>query len=330
MKIKHIYNIVIRWNLLVLIFISNFSFAQNNYSNNVTRDDTSYVSISGTPISLYMPKGFIIANKFPGIKHPESGAFIIISNLTSSYSAIKKGFNKDGFISQGMELIESNEVKFEKGNGILYKATKKNGNSLFRKWILVLDNHPSAIMINGTFIDTFRSAISNDIIDCLLSAKNNKDIYIDYEDAVDFKLDVTDTKLKFAKYFTGTLIYTVDGNFPTKSEDGTSVKIGSSLGVVEIANPKKFALEKLHDLPYNFIDNPEINPIELDGLSGYEIKTYSLDKKTGIKQLIYQVILYSNNTFYLILGTAYNDFENNLSLFIDVSSSFKRRQKPVK
>ena len=329
MKNKHRYNLIIRWKFLFLLFISNLSLAQNYNINNTIVNDSNYVSISGTPISLYMPNGFILANKFSGIKHIEAGAFIMISYLTSSYSVVKDGFTPYSFKSQGMVLIESNEIDFDHGKGMLYKATKANGKRLFRKWILVLDNDASAIMINGTFPDTFHSAISKDIIDCLFSAQITKEKNINYEDAVDFKLDVIDTKLKFAKYYAGTLIYTIDGNFPTKSKDRTSIKIGTSLGVIQIDSPKKFALAKLHDLPYSFIDKPEINSIELDGLSGYEIKAYSIDKKTQIKQFIYQVILYSNNTYYLILGTAYNDFENNLSLFIDVSSSFKRRQKPI-
>jgi len=309
--------------------MSNYSLAQNSLTNNTIKVDTNYISISGTPISLHMPKGFITANKFPGIKHVESGSFIMVSNLTSSYSAIKSGFTRGSFKSQGMKLIESKELNLKKGKGLLYKATKGTGNAQFSKWILVLDNDTSAIMLNGTFPDTFQSAISEEIINCLLTAKVEKGKLINYEDAVDFKLDVIDTKVKFAKYFTGTLIYTVDGNFPPKSKDRTSIKIGSSLGEVKIDNPKKIAFEKLYSLPYNFIDKPEINTIEIDGLSGYEIKAYSLDKKTGIKQFIYQVILFSNKTFYLIVGTAYDDFENNLSLFIDVSSTFKRRQKLI-
>ena len=313
--------------IIILFTIQSVSFAQANIVQNNSDNDSSYVSIPGTLVSLFLPEGFIIANKFPGIKNPETGTFIMVSNLKSSYLQVKKGFTAQGFKNQGMELLESSELNLEQGKGILYKATKKNGNITFRKWILVLQNDTSAIMINGTFPKAFDSDISGEVLDCILSAQINNKQVVKYEEAVNFKIDVEFTKLKFAGYFTGTLIYTTDGNFPPKSKDKTSFKLGSSLGIVEISNPKAFAIERLHSLPFEFKNDYSINPINIDGLSGYEIIAYTKDKKTENGELIYQVILFAGNSYYIMLGTAYDDFENNLSLFIDVSSSFKQRYR---
>ncbi len=312
--------------ILSILFLQTVCYAQAGFANDSLKNDSTYISIPGTSISLFLPAGFSKANKFPGIKHPESGAFIMVSNLNSTYRQVKAGFTSQGFKSQGMELLESSELNLETGKGLLFKASKKNGNIIFNKWILILKNDSSSIMINGTFPKSFDSDIAAEVLDCILSAQIDNKRVIKYEEAVNFEVNVEYTKLKFAKYFAGTLIFTVDGNFPAKSKDKTSFKIGSSLGIVEIKNPRDFAIESLKKLPFTFNKNIEINPIKIDGLSGYEIIAYSTDKKSGFRQLIYQLILYSGNSYYILLGTAYDDYENNLSLFIDVSSSFKQRK----
>lgn len=316
---KQIFQIV----LLITVYSTN-SFSQIN--NPVTSlVDTNYVCIPGTKICLFVPNGFSLANKFSGIKHPQSGAFIMVSELENSLNVIDKVFTSEKFIDEGMTLIEKQKIDLGNRSGLLFKASKISGGLTFSKWILVLGDDSSSIMINGTFPAGFDSEISNNVEGCVLSSIINEDLNISPEESIGFYVDVKDTKLKFAKSFAGTLIYTVDGVFPANSSDPISFKLGSSLGRVIIDNPRDFAINRLYELPYNFEIDPEIIDISINNLSGYEIIAYGKDKKSGFNQLVYQVILFSRGSYYLMLGTAYSDYENNLSLFIDVASTFKRR-----
>ena len=310
--------------IIILILLPTFAYLQTIKHNTKLLPDSNYVKISGTRISLFPPKGFYKATKFAGLKEPKSGASIIVSEMDKAIETIKGGFTKQGFATQGMDLLHSSTEYIGNEKALYYKATKKLGDVLFSKLILIFGNDSSSVMISSTFPHNFDSEISTNIEDCLLSAYFDSGYQFSAESSLGFKINTEGTKLKFAKSFPGTLIYTSDGTFPNKKRDGVSFKIGSSFGKIKIDVPKNFALERLKSLPYQILDTPEILKLNINNLSGYGIVAYAKAKETGIKILIYQVLLYTQESYYLMIGTAYDNFESNLSLFIYTASTFER------
>lgn len=63
----------------------------------------------------------------------------------------------------------------------------------------------------------------------------------------------------------------------------------------------------------------------LQGMSGYEIVGEGITKSSGRKELVYQVMLFTDNGYYIILGTTGSDFDQNLELFKKVARTLKRR-----
>ncbi len=309
---------------LALILLPLLAYLQTINNNTTALLDSNYVKISGTRISLFPPEGFYKATKFAGLKEPKSGASIIVAEMDKSIKIIKSGFTKQGFKTQGINLLHTSTEYIGNEKALFYKATKKTGDILFYKLILIFGNNNSSVMISSTFLDDFDSEVSKNIEDCLLSAHFDSEFQFSAESSLGFKINTEGTKLKFAKSFPGTLIYTSDGNFPDQQKDGVSFKIGSSLGKVKIAEPKTFALERLNSLPYEILEKPEFLKLKINNLSGYGIVAYGKDKETGIKILIYQVLLYTQESYYLMIGTAYDNFESNLSLFIHTASTFER------
>ncbi|MCF8372851.1 MAG: hypothetical protein K9H64_14605 [Bacteroidales bacterium] len=309
---------------LAIILLPLLAFLQETDGAPYQLSDTNYIDIPGTRISLFPPKDFVQATKFAGLKEVRSGATIMVAEMDKPFKAIQQGFTKEGFASQGMDLLKSSEEYIGNEKALLYKASKKSGDVLFSKWILVFGDDTSSVMISGTFPDGFDSEVSSQIENCLLSAKFISSKNISAEGALGFKINTDGTQLKFAKSFPGTLVYTLDGLFPTHHKEGVSFKIGSSLGKVEIENPRTYALERLKSLPYTFKDDPQFLDAKIDDLSGYEIIAYGKDETTGLKVLVYQAILYSHSSYYIMQGLAVDNFESNLSLFIDIASTFAR------
>jgi hypothetical protein len=62
----------------------------------------------------------------------------------------------------------------------------------------------------------------------------------------------------------------------------------------------------------------------MDGISGYEI-TGEGTSTTGVHEFIYQVMLFSETDYYIIVGITNEDFPGNLALFRKVAASFKRK-----
>jgi hypothetical protein len=310
--------------ILAILLLPLPAYLQEKPTGPIIPPDTHYVDIPGTRISLFPPRNFILATKFSGLKQTQLGATILVAEMDKPLQAIQKGFTKEGFASQGMELIKSSTVYIDDEKALLYKATKRSGELLFSKWILIFGDDTSSVMISGTFPDGFDSEVSSQIENCILSARFHSDEKISPEASLGFKIETDGTSFQLAKSFPGTLVYTLDGKFPTKHQDGVSFKIGSSLGKVEIDNPRTYALERLESLHYFFESKPQVMESRINDLSGYEIIAYGIDQKISRNILVYQVLLFSHSSYYLMQGTALNNYETNLSLFIDVASTFKR------
>ena len=73
------------------------------------------------------------------------------------------------------------------------------------------------------------------------------------------------------------------------------------------------------------IDENKISDIQIDGISGYEIIAEGLDNSNGTKEQIYQVMLFTDNGYYIMVGTTKSDFETNLELFKQVARTLKRK-----
>ncbi|NBP70438.1 MAG: hypothetical protein EBU52_17100 [Cytophagia bacterium] len=121
--------------------------------------------------------------------------------------------------------------------------------------------------------------------------------------------------------------YTIDGKVPTESSDKTTFIVGISIANVQTVDKKLTAITRIKRMPYNDlkVDENKINEIEIDGIYGYEIVGEGLDKANGTKELIYQVMLFTDNGYYIIVGTAKTDFQQNLELFKKVARTLKRK-----
>jgi len=152
------------------------------------------------------------------------------------------------------------------------------------------------------------------------------DLTIDPLSAVSFSINTENTKLKFAKNMSGSLLYTVDGKVPTGSEDKTSFIAGLSLANIQTIDKKLTAINRIKKLPFTEIKivEEQILPIEIDGISGYEIVADGFNE-SGVKEMIFQVMLFTDNGYYIMIGTTQNDFQNNLDLFKKVSKTLKRK-----
>jgi hypothetical protein len=181
-------------------------------------------------------------------------------------------------------------------------------------------------MVNGTFPKEV-TELEKDIRESMFSVVYESGLTVDPLSAVSFTVDTENTKLKFGKSMTGMLLYTVDGKVPTESNDKTTFIVGLSLANVQTGDKKLTAITRLKRMPYTDlkIDENEISEIEIDGISGYEIVGEGLDKTNGTKEFIYQVMLFTDNGYYIMVGTTKNDFEQNLELFKKVAKTLKRK-----
>jgi len=142
-----------------------------------------------------------------------------------------------------------------------------------------------------------------------------------------FKVSVKNTKLKFCGNYAGKLAFTVDGKAPTQSPDKTLFTVVLINVNTSGLNKRSYSVNKFMRLPYESLnlDRAILNTIEIDGLSGYEISDQGFSKSSGKKEQVYLVMLYIDSGYYLLIGTATEDFDKNLTVFKTITKTFTQK-----
>lgn len=308
---------------LIGLFATTLAFAQGEINN--TKTD-HHKQIAGTKFFLVPPSGFINANNFQGFQQLNSGASILVMEIPGPFSETTKGFNEQGLKTQGVVLKKKEEIKINGNHGLFLTTEQFAYGTNYSKYILVFGDSKATYMVNGTFPKEV-TELDKDIRESMLSVVYESGLTVDPLSTVSFTVDTDNTKLKFGKSISGMLLYTVDGKVPTESGDKTSFIVGLSLSNVQTVDKKLTALTRIKRLPYTDlkIDESKIKEIEIDGISGYEIVGEGLEKSNGTKELVYQVMLFTDNGYYIMVGTTKNNFEQNLELFKKVAKTLKRR-----
>lgn len=304
---------------LLLLAICFVAFGQKKIQNNLS---DQHQNIVGTKISLLVPDGFSDGLNFLGLQQKERGSSIMVLDIPGPYSEASKGITIEGMLSQGVFV---KKIKTLTVNGLpaTYVSGRQStrGNT-FMKHILVFGSEEETIMINGSYPKQYKKT-GKEIKKSILSVYYNADKIIDPFEVLDFTLDVSDTRLKFGKSMGTSLIYTADGKVPTMANDKIDLVVAKSISELEIEDKKSFSTKRLMQMPLTIDQVKENNEITIDGLQGHEVYAEGRDKKTDEKEYTYQVILFSDQLYYIFLGTTNDESGEGIKEIKKAIQTFK-------
>lgn len=304
-----------------LLMKISFVFSQNSIKNEITNN---HLNVSGTKISLIPPQGFTKAQNFVGFQQDESGSTIMLMDIPGPFSEVSKGMTKENFLSKGVEVKSIEEYILNGKKGLFLTGEQNAYGKIFSKFVFVFGTENETIMINGAFPNNLME-IGKEIKTSILSTFYDENKKINPFDNVDFEIDTNGTNLIFAKSMSNMLTYNTDGLLPTKSKNNTSLIVGKALSNVEVEDTKLYAINRLKKMPFEIVKIENTNEITIDNVSGYEITAIAIDKKTGLEEKVYQVMLFSDNLYYILLGKTNNNFEQNVSEIKKIVKTFKRK-----
>ncbi len=309
--------------LALTISILTFSsvFGQTVINNALTAE---HKSISGTKISIIPPKGFITAQNFLGLQQTQSGASIMIVDLPAAFSESAKGLTKEGFLSQGVEVKEIENLTLNNLPAIFVTGEQNARGSVYTRFVLCFGTDKQTIIINGASPNNLKE-IAKEVKTSILTSFYDAGKTINPFDVVDYEVDFSKSKLRFANSMATALIFTTDGFMPTKSLDKTSLTIAKSFSNVAATDRKLFALNRLKQLPIEITKIESTEEITIDGISGYEIILASKDKKTSEPEKVYFAMLYSDSLYYIFYGSTNQDFNDNIDEIRKFVKTFKRK-----
>ena len=291
---------------LLILFFSIFTFGQNQ------------TQIPGTKYSMIPPKNFVISTNFSGFQNNETGSSILILDLPAPYSEIEKSFTKDALKSKGMDLISKDIVKYKNSDATLIKVSQKANGIEYLKQILIFGNGTKTTIVNGICPKKVQES-ENEIYNSLFTITYDEKQTENPLEAVKYSIEISGTNYKLVRSMLGSLLYSEDGKIP--SEKGLII-VSNSIGNFSSTDKKQFAIDRLKKLPNS--EDAKINSVEkinISDLDGYEI--IAEGKK---EEVIYQVMLFAANQYFLIVGSNKEDQKESLEIYKKVAKTFKIKE----
>lgn len=275
----------------IAFFSSNLSFAKG-------------VHVSGTKITIEPPSEFIAAERFPGFQHNKSGSSIMVTEIPAPVSAVGQGMTKEALASRGMELLEKTKVEVNNQQADLIKIKQTAGAAEYLKWMLLLGDSSTTLLITGTFTPETEAEVGNKIKNSLLTTGWDKEMALDYFDGLSFKMGETD-ELKYAKRISNMILLARDGEFGKPGAAKPMLIVGMAINPVLIEDLATFSNQRvLQTAKVEGIAILEEKKIEVDGHQAYEIIASATDSSEKISMRIYQVIIAINDSYFMAQGRA--------------------------
>lgn len=279
-------------------------------------------NVEGTKVSMVPPEGFTPALKFFGYENTELASSIMVNEMPFPFA--DSNFTREGFEKGGMILESKDEVVIDERNAFLYTLNQNLYGIEYKKYLLAFGDTVHTVLLTGVFPKSI-GKVDSVIKASLLTAEYNKDMIVNPLASCDYSINIENWDYKFALVASGTFAYTLDGKLPTKSEGKEVFMVGNAISKVDFGNKKQYSLERFKKLPYaaKWTIN-SINEVSIDALPGYEIVAYENVAGQNMK-LIYFVMLFEKDSYYLMNGTAAMKMEDNLTIFKEIAGTFKRK-----
>ncbi len=296
-------------------------FGQKKIENKLTEE---HQNIKGTKISLIPSKGFTDGINFLGLQQTESGSSIMILDIPGPYSETSSGINKENLLNKGIEVSKIENLTINGLPAIFVTGTQNVYGNVYTKFILVFGTDDETTMINGVCPESLKK-VSDEVKKSMLTVFYEADKKINPFDALDYTLDVSETKLNFGKSMSNSLVFSVDGQVPTASKDKTNLIAAKSFFQITTEDKKLFCINRLKQTPIEIEKIEYTNEITIDGVSGYEIFAKGKSKKSIETENIYQVILFSDNLYYILFGTTNDKTNESIKEIKKAIKTFKRK-----
>jgi len=278
--------------------------------------------VRGSKISMVPPKDFKVATNFMGFQHAETNSSVMVMDIPGPFTKVSGGLNAENLLKQGVRVDSIQNIRVNGLPGLLIKGEQTAHGIDFLKYSLAFGTDTETILISGV-VPKDNSDFEQRVKKAILSVIYNPTKILTPLDAVDFEISTAGTDFVFAKSMSNMLVYNRDGKMPTESIDKASLVVAKAISKVEITDKKEFATNRIKMLPVQITNIKSVNPIEISGLQGFEINAEGVNRKTGIKELAYQVMLFTDDSYYIIFGSCQENFDENLKVFQKLIGTFK-------
>ncbi len=313
--------------IFTLVSLSTFSQSYNSKAIEITNNhNANYINVTGTKLQIIPPAGFVKSTGYNGYSHQLAGSSIVITEIAGDVNKNFIGFDKKQLFKTGVLVEKTTYYQINGFDALLVEGKQSAYGKTYNRILLVIGDYYRTYLLSASVLSTSSEKHLNEVKESLLGVIYQPDKESNILDRFDFSVDVSGTVLKKGNLMLSSLTYTDDGLVPSKTDNKTSFLIRKQTAVNKISEAERKTLAvKLFDLyPLEWEKDMSREPkaINIGGLNGYEIFCMGVNKELYKLELIYQVVLFQGQDYYVISGITYGDFENNLTMFKKVTATF--------
>jgi hypothetical protein len=283
----------------------------------------NHQQVAGTKLSLIPPDAFEKASNFNGFQHGPTNSVIMVMDIPGPYAEVTSALTKENLLKQGVATDSIVPVKLGEFSGLLISGTQSAYGREFYKYILVFGSEQKTLMINGIAPNN-NAEYKQLVYQALTTLVFETDKVIDPFEALDYTIDLNGNQITLGTVSANALIYTADGEVPTKSEDKTALIVTKAHSNIVALDKKQYALKRFQQMPFGIDRNDSSEAIEVDGLEGIEIYATGENMTYKDNTGVFQIMLFKDDTYYLFTGsTNQDDPMNRLKDLKEIVLSFR-------
>jgi len=260
------------------------------------------VRVPGTSTSLQPPNGFSLAEEFPGFKHAELRASIMVTEMPAPAAEVMKGMTREGLATRGMTLISSKAEMIGGREALLLQVAQKAVGAEFLKWMLVTGDQKASVMVVGTFPSGSAGEIGAAIRDSVLSVAWTPRGPSDPFEGLQFRVTPT-PKLKVAGRMSDLVMLTESGTMGSLGPTDPLYIVGRSITDSRIGDLPSFSEARARQTAQiRDVQNVSGHALTVGGLAAYELVADAKDVKTGRAMRLYQVVMPEGGGYLIAQG----------------------------
>lgn len=310
--------------MFILASVTIFSQRAIEITNN---HNANYKQVVGTKVKIVPPQGFVASTSYLGFTHQIAGSSIVITEIAGDVNMNMIGFDSKQLFKTGVIVETETYYLIDDFNALLITGKQSAYGKVYKRIMLVIGDVNRTYLLSASILSNTSEKHVKEVTDALLSIIYSPKQESDIMDRFDFSVNTSGTILKKGNLMLSSMTFTDDGSVPSATKEKTSFIVRkSTVSKPLTAEEKKtlgIKLFNLYPLEWEKDMSREPKDITIGKLKGYEIYCMGVNKELYKNELIYQVIIFNNNDYYVITGITYGKFEESLSLFKQVAKTFK-------
>lgn len=306
--------------ILIVLLVTTCFAQEKESSNQATR-------IAGTRVSLRLPSGFMPSPKLSGYWLESLGSSIIVTEFPGPFGEVSSGFsNPSELMKRRISILNKQEVKLSGQSGMLLQASQNVFGTEYLKWIVIFGDEKESVLIAATFPKERENELSEKMRASILTASWDREQKVSPTEGLEFTITEVG-ELKLANRIANSLASPKSGIFPSKDIDDPLFIIAPAISKIEVNDLEEFAKSRISQTgSVTHIVIEQSKKVNIDNLPGYEIVAKGKDIKSGQPMVIYQTMLFEDQSYYLMQGLiSGKQRQPYLTVFKEMARSFKRK-----